>query len=184
MIAEKLGLSALFENLRDMLLGKLQSVIDSVLILPSSIGEFILDMRDSLKEKIHEVVTAVTNLPDLIINGIKRIFVPDADIVNGKIDALKNEMYRLGVVSYDMSGIFNKEQPFEDITCTIMGSQVTIVNMAVVDKVVTHFRGVIRGFMWLMLVFYNFNQFMGLIGQKSMTLGGIIATARTKGDDV
>lgn len=184
MIAEKLGLNTLIDNLREMLLGKLQNVIESILTLPSSIGDFIIDMRDSLKEKLHEVVTAVTNLPDLIVNGIKRIFIPDAEIVNGKIEALKKEMYRLGVVSYDMSGIFNSEKPFEDITCTVMGSKVTIVNMAVVDKVVTHFRGVIRGFMWLMLVFYNFNQFMGLIGQKSMTLGGIIATARSKGDDV
>ena len=54
---------------------------------------------------------------------------------------------------------------------------VTIVRMDVVDKVVKKFRPIIRGFMWLMLVFYNINQFLHFIGQESMTLGGIIKTA-------
>lgn len=70
-----------------------------------------------------------------------------------------------------MSAIMGKETVFSDITCTVFGQKVVIVRMDIVENAVLKFRAVIRGFMTLMLVIYNYNQFMGLIGQSQLTLG-------------
>ncbi len=103
-------------------------------------------------------------------------------MTQSKFDYFRSKLLDMGVDSYDMSGIFSNEKPFADITCTIRGQTVTIVRMDIVDDVVIKFRPVIRGFMWLMLVFYNYNQFMHFIGQGSLTLGGIIRTASAKSE--
>lgn len=168
------------------LFASLQSVLSDTLekikLIPSSIGTFINDMRDKIVDKLTIVVSGIVSLPDKIFEGIKFIFVPDSDYLANRIDYLREQVQRIGVASYDMSAILGKETPLEDIKVSIRGKQVTIINMGIVDKVVLKFRSVIRGFMWLMLVFYNYNQFMGVIGQRSMTLGGIISTVSHKED--
>lgn len=153
-------------------------MIDAVLSIPSKIKDF----RDDMVQKLRDIIDGILNLPEKIKDAIKALFLPSDGFIEGKIDHFRQKLLGMGVDTYDMGSIFSKEQPFEDITCTIRGQTVTIVRMDVVDKVVKKFRPAIRGFMWLMLVFYNYNQFMGFIGQKSLTLGGIIRTAQGKGE--
>lgn len=169
LIAQKLGLDNLFSNL-----------ISNVLSLPSSIGAFIDDMRDAVVGKLVSVIDGIKELPDKIVKGITRIFIPEDGFIDGKIAELQASMVALGVDAYDMSGIFSQEKPLQDITVNLYGHEVVIVDMGVVDGVLDYFRPVIRGFMYLLLVFYNFNQFMGLIGQQGVTLGGIINSVRSK----
>lgn len=147
--------------------------------IPSLIKDYIVDLRDSVLEKLRSIIQGIIDLPDKIGDAIKGLFLPSDGFIESKIDHFRNKLMSMGVDAYDMGSIFNKEQPFADITCTIRGQTVTIVRMDVVDKVVKKFRPIIRGFMWLMLVFYNINQFMRFIGQEGMTLGGIIKTADT-----
>lgn len=108
--------------------------------------------------------TAVYHTRDIGFTGkigdaIKGLFLPSDGFIEGKIEHFREKLLCMGIDTYDMGSIFNTEQPFADITCTIRGQTVTIVRMDVVDKVVKKFRPIIRGFMWLMLVFYNINQF-------------------------
>lgn len=148
-------------------------MIDAVLTIPSKIKDF----RNDMVQKLRDIIDGILNLPEKIKDAIKALFLPSDGFIEGKIDHFRQKLLGMGIDTYDMGSIFNKEQPFEDITCTIRGQTVTIVRMDVVDKVVKKFRPIIRGFMWLMLVFYNINQFLHFIGQESMTLGGIIKTA-------
>lgn len=111
-----------------------------------------------------------------MINGIKEVFIPDAEFISGKVEYLKNEFLSLGIGFYDMSDIFNEERPFEDITTTIRGQKVVIVNMDIVKNAVEEFRPVIRGLLVLFLMIYNYNQFMGLIGQQGITIGSVTRT--------
>lgn len=157
-------------------------MIDTVVSLPSKIKGYILDLRDTVLEKLRSIIQGILDLPDKMGDAIIGLFLPSDGFIEGKIDHFRQKLLGMGVDTYDMGTIFNNEQPFEDITCIIRGQTVTIVRMDVVDKVVKKFRPTIRGFMWLMLVFYNYNQFMGFIGQKGMTLGGIIRTAQGKGE--
>lgn len=99
------------------------------------------------------------------------------------MDYLKEQFELLGVATYDMSSIMGKETPLEDITCTIMGQTVTIVRMDIVNTGIQKFRAVIRGFSALLLVMYNYDMFMGLIGQQGMQLGSLIRSAKKGGDE-
>lgn len=152
------------------------NMIDAVLSMPSKIK----DLRDDMVQKLRDIIDGILDLPDKIGDAIKGLFLPSDGFIESKIQHFRDKLYAMGIDTYDMGSIFNKEQPFADITCTIRGQTVIIVRMDVVDMVVKKFRPVIRGFMWLMLVFYNINQFLRFIGQEGMTLGGIVKTADTE----
>ncbi len=176
-VAVKETLSGIPSLIRDHIKDIFSNMIDTVVSLPGKINGYIVDLRDTVLEKLRSIIQGILDLPDKIGNSIKGLFLPSDGFIEGKIQHFRDKLYSMGVDTYDMESIFNKEQPFADITCTIKGQTVTIVRMDVVDKVVKKFRPVIRGFMWLMLVFYNINQFLRFIGQEGMTLGGIVKTA-------
>lgn len=161
----------------------IQILKEAVLNIPDIIEEFILDMKNGIIDKINNIIRNITDLPSLMIEKLKDFLLPDTEFINSKLEHFRARLLSMGVDTYDMGHIFNKEQPFEDLTANVRGHKVVVVNMNVVDLVVKKFRPVIRGFLWLMLVFYNFNQFMGFIGQQGVTVGSIIRTATSKGDD-
>lgn len=175
-LAEKLGLDALFSALSD----KVAAVRDGVLSIPETLRGYIMDLQDAILEKQQFIVDGILNAPEKIGDAIAGLFLPSDSFIEGKIEHFREKLLGMGVDTYDMGAIFNREQPFADITCTIRGQTVTIVRMEFVDSAVKKFRPVIRGFIWLMLLFYNFNQFMHFIGQEGMTLGGIVRTADAK----
>lgn len=152
-----------------------QDMIKNVLLLPLRLK----DIYDIIIEKAKSIIDGILELPTKIGDAIKGLFVPSDGFFETKIEHFRKKLLGMGIDTYDMGSIFSEGKPFDDITCTIMGQEVTIIKMDVVEKVVLKFRPVIRGFMWLMMVFYNFNQFMGFIGQDGVTLGGIIKTAST-----
>lgn len=141
----------------------------------------------SFSNWFNSVVASIKELPsriiDGLIEGIKTIFIPREEFINEKVDYLKEQFELLGVATYDMSSIMGKETPLEDITCTIMGQTVTIVRMDIVNTGIQKFRAVIRGFIALLLVMYNYDMFMGLIGQQGMQLGSLIRSAKKGGDE-
>lgn len=176
-VAVKETLSGIPSLIRDHIKDIFSNMIDTVVSLPSKIKGYILDLRDTVLEKLRSIIQGILDLPDKIGDAIMGLFLPSDGFIEGKIQHFRDKLYSMGIDTYDMGSIFNTEQPFTDITCTIRGQTVIIVRMDVVDKVVKMFRPVIRGFMWLMLVFYNINQFLRFIGQEGMTLGGIVKTA-------
>ena len=105
---------------------------------------------------------------------------PSDEFIQQKVSYLEQSFLDLGIGFYDMSEIFSKEKPFEDITVNMYGKSIVIVDMDLVDSAIAYFRPVIRGFIVLLLCIYNYNQFMGFIGQGSMTLGSIIRSVRSE----
>lgn len=104
-----------------------------------------------------------------ILDGIKGIFIPSDGFIEDKLEILKtNFVNAFGVTAYDMSLIFNEKQGFEDITCTLYGQTVTIVDMDNVVKGILKFRPIIRGFIVLLMIYYNINQCLSFIGQGSI----------------
>lgn len=175
--AVKETLSGIPSLIRDHIKDIFSNMIDTVVSLPGKIKSYIVDLRDTVLEKLRSIIQGILDLPEKIGDAIKGLFLPSDGFIEGKIEHFREKLLGMGIDTYDMGPIFNTEEPFADITCTIRGQTVTIVRMDVVDKVVKKFRPIIRGFMWLMLVFYNINQFLYFIGQEGMTLGGIIRTA-------
>ena len=132
----------------------------------------------SITDWLDSIVTSIKNLPlkiaEAFLDMLKTLFIPDSEYINEKVEYIKNQFIKLGVANYDMSALFNKETPLSDITCNIMGHEVVIVRMSLVEKGILKFRAIIRGFIILLMVMYNYNQFMGLIGQPPISLGALI----------
>ncbi|PPK82240.1 hypothetical protein BXY41_103456 [Lacrimispora xylanisolvens] len=128
---------------------------------------------------LRNVVNAISSLPGKIGNSIldilKSLFIPADGYLEEKINYLVQRFkVAFGITPYDMSGMFSSEKALADIKITIYGVTATVVEMDYVIEALAVFRKIIRGFICLLLLFYNINQFLGFIGQAPITLGALI----------
>lgn len=67
--------------------------------LGDRIGTFFTDLFTKLGNWFSDVGTAISTLGTNILNGIKEVFVPDAEYISGKMEALYNKFGFLQVIS-------------------------------------------------------------------------------------
>lgn len=137
------------------------------------------DSSPGIISGLRSVVNAISSLPSKIGNSIldilKSLFIPADGFLEGKINYIVDRFkVAFGITPYDMSSMFSSEKALSDITVTMYGSTATIVKMDYVIEALAVFRKIIRGFICLLLLFYNINQFLGFIGQAPITLGALI----------
>lgn len=136
-------------------------------------------------ENIVDVIKdGASKITDGIIGGVKSIFIPEDGYIEKKIKEMQKEFDSMGVVVYDMSVLFGKSSPIEDITVEIKGTRAVIFDSASLEYALDKFRPIIRGFFMLLLVFYNANQYLGFIGQMGVSVSGFVGVvngARGKG---
>lgn len=130
----------------------------------------------SLGNWFASLANEVTQIPIAFVNGVMSIFIPDKEFIVGKVEYLTEQFKTLGIGSLDMSAMFKGEKPIDDIKVNMYGQSITIVRMDIVNSALRKFRSVIRGFIGLLLILYNYNQFMALIGQPGITFGAHIKT--------
>ena len=165
------GLGDFFASIIDWL----SSIAKSISEIPSRIGEFLENLGTSL-------LNGLEKLGNTILDGIKRIFIPDMEVINSKIDYLKNRfMVAFGISDYDVSFMFISEKALGDITINILGTNVTIVSMKFVIEALATFRPILRGFLALLLIYYHIDQFLNFIGQSSSARGGHIPIEQKQG---
>lgn len=134
---------------------------------------------------LRDVVNAVLSLPTKIVNGIqsflKTLFIPQEGFIEEKINSLVEKFKSaFGITAFDMSLVFTGSKAVTDIDVSLYGRTMTIVDTSYLTDALDFFRPVIRGFIFLMLFFYNLNQFMGFIGQAPLTLGALIGIKNGK----
>lgn len=140
---------------------------------------------DNIGSALSSVVDVITNLPQLIIDGIgnllKSIFLPSDGFIEEKLDFLKRKFeVTFGIGAYDISHVFSEEKALTDVKISFYGKNLTLVKMKYVLNALATFRPVIRGFIALLLVFYNINQFLAMVGCAPVTLGALFSL--DKGD--
>lgn len=79
----------------------LLEIKNSINELPDKFGTYF----DSIEESLGGINTAISNVPNLILEGIKSLFVPDADFIPGKVQALQSKY----------SFLLPVKQTFEDL---------------------------------------------------------------------
>lgn len=137
------------------------------------------DSNSGIISGLRDVVNAITSLPSKIGNSIldilKSLFIPADGYLEEKINYLVERFKgAFAITPYDMSSVFSSEKEMSDITITIFGTTATIVQMDYVIEALSKFRKIIRGFIALLLLFYNINQFLAFIGQAPVSLGALI----------
>lgn len=137
------------------------------------------DIREIIFEETQDILTAIKNLPAVLVDGIAGLFLPSEEFLDDALARINAKLDSFGIAPYDMSGIFDggDENPFKDIKITIYGQTVTIVSFAYLPMFLDKFRPVIRGLLVLFMIYFTINQLLQLFG-----LAGIMQTGK-KGDE-
>lgn len=148
--------------------------------IPGQVWGFFENSFSALTSVFKNTYDFVITIPEKIFEGIKSIFVPREEVVNEKIDSLKNVFVTtFGIESYDLSNVLGVETQITDqkgiINIAGFDFNVTFLDVTYIVKAVSTFRPYIRGFIVLLMIFYNINQFLTLIGQHPISLGVLIS---------
>lgn len=136
---------------------------------------------NAFSDTLGKIVDGILSIPEAVGEFIKNLFVPKDGEMDKALDKLKSAFGGL-LYSYELTSLATGSKEFGDITCTLYGKKVTILDASLVLKGVGFFRSIIRGFIALLLVLFNVNQFLGFIGQPAISIVGGIR-AMTQGGD-
>ena len=148
----------------------------------SGILDFLSPLWDWLTrivDGLSSIAQSILNLPGLIVEGIKSLFIPDQTTIQADVTRLAdNFKAATGVSVVDFGSVFGQEQkagPGDvDGTIYIYGVgdiSATFADFSFVSQAVDFFRPYIRGFFVLLLAFYNVNQFLAFIRAGSVSNG-------------
>jgi hypothetical protein len=156
--------------------GTITGIVQSILNFVKSIPDILRSILDFLK-----------SIPTLIINGIKSIFVPSDGFIEDAIDEIKTSFNeKFGGGNWMVSDAFGAEKAMDNqnVTMNFGGYEFTftIIDWSYAKNAIDDFRPYIRGFLALLLCLYSTNQFLGLIGQPTLsTLGSAVPSDKGKG---
>lgn len=166
-----------------------KSLWETIKGIPNLVFNAFVDALNNIGGKIKDVWQAVTDLPSLILEGIKAVFIPDteelkADVL-GLVDSVSHT-FNLGIDSKDWLVDSFSEQAVSDVESDYkihgVGTfHLTFLDVTYLKRGVEYFRPIIRGFIVLLLMFFNYKQVLTFIGQDP----AMYNTARNnaKGED-
>jgi len=119
----------------------------------------------------------IKSIPPLILDGLKALFIPSDGEIEGVIDEIKTAFNdKLGVGQWSVDSAFGAEKAMEDSTTTLQFGGYTftvkLIDWSYVKNALGKFRPYIRGFLAFLLCLYSTNQFLGLIGQPTLSTIG------------
>jgi hypothetical protein len=158
-------------TLGEKLSGFFSTLGDKVSSLGTSIGSFFTDLWKNLGDSLTSGWEIVSGIPDACLEGLKGLFIPTEEDITSIVDDIK-ETYSGLLIDYDLKALWSSSKSIEDVKVTMYGSTVTVVDTSIFKKVIKEIRPYIRGFLALLLVLFNINQFLALIGQSPISLGG------------
>lgn len=151
----------------DALRGLLNGIKDAVTSLPSQLKGFF----DSIKD-------AILGLPTLILDGIKAIFIPDAEYIETSFNGFLSELkMKFGVDFGFFESLFQGESAVDDVKGNYTIPGVGAFNLTFLDtsffiQGVTYFRPFIRGFLVFLMMLYHIRQLIGFFGYNAGVIGG------------
>lgn len=136
----------------------------------------------SLWNWLGDILESITDIPELVLDGIRNIFVPDIDVIKSEFDGLMSTLKsKLGVDVYDLDSLFITSSAPEDIEASysvgLFSYSGKFVDFTWFIYAVERLRGYIRGFLVLLLLIFNVRQALSMFGLSS----GEIASASDGG---
>lgn len=140
--------------------------------IPGLIYEKFTDILTTIASRLQSLVDAITSLPSLILDGIKDIFVPDTVAIEQEFNTLLDNLYsKMGIFQYDLDNLFaDSKQPgnIEGSFATTLWSYTgAFVDFSWLVRGVEYFRPIIRGFLVLLMFFYNVRMALSMFGLSS-----------------
>ena len=147
------------------------------------IYEKFTDILNTIATKLQSVIDTLTGIPSLILNGIKDIFVPDTAVIEQEFNALLDKLEdKMGIFQYDLDNLFADSMQPGNIEGTF-GTTLWSYTGAFVDfrwliQGVEYFRPIIRGFLVLLMFFYNVRMALSMFGLSSGEIASAAASRR------
>lgn len=121
-------------------------------------------------EWLKNIFDTIVALPKAILDGIKEIFIPDLEDIeetfNNSVITIKN---KFGFQQFHLDSLFGSsvapENIDSDYSINGVGTlKLTFFNTKYLIDGINYFRPFIRGFLILLLIFYNVKNFLSFIG--------------------
>lgn len=148
----------------------------------SSLGQKIANLptliADALTSAFNSVKDAVLSLPSLILNGIKEIFIPDTQALENEFLAFIRELkFQFNFDTEFFENILTDGTPVQDVdeeySIPGLGTlQLKFLDTKYLYQGVEYFRPFIRGFLVLLLGFFNIKMLLGFIRQDAGVVTG------------
>lgn len=146
--------------------------MESIQSLPQLIANAIAYLFDNVVNAITSVGNFIKELGTTILDGIKAIFIPDTEVIRTNFDNMVATIKsKLGFDTGDLYALENiGAEAITDTTGSYTISGVGTFNLTFLDtsflkQGIEFFRPLLRGFIVLMLLLYNYKQILTLIGQ-------------------
>lgn len=120
----------------------------------------------------------ILDIPNKIKEGLKEIFVPDTEYIESSFESFRNELkMKFSFDTEFFDTLFDDERPVTDIFTEYNIAGVGSFNLKVFDTKffydgVTYFRPFIRGFIVLLLAFYNVRMVLSFVRQDAGVVAG------------
>lgn len=144
---------------------------------------------DNLTNWFKSVFDSISNLPSLISDGLKDIFIPDVETLQADLEAaVENITSQFGIHFDTYDRLFDTEIAPEDVVedYNIPGIgtfKLKFLDTSYLINGVAFFRPFIRGFLVLLLLFYNWKQALTLFDQNPAIAGSAIQGLSSKGGE-
>ena len=184
-------LGNLIDSLRDWftsLIGGIGSLAEKVGSIPSLIWDVFKDAFGNVTDFLGWIWDSIVELPSTIIEGLKEIFVPDTDDISSQFNALLDTLKMKFNFNTDFfTSIYDTEMPVTDVNGDYYIKGVGNLRLKFFDAKyvydgVTYFRPFIRGFIVLLLAFYNVRMVLSFIRQDAGMLVGKSSSTSPKED--
>lgn len=171
------------------LLDGIKGVWQSIINLPSRIAsalssafDSVVNVLTSLKNTLvgwlSDIWDSIKSLPKSILDGIKDIFVPDSGYIDTAFNSFINDIKaKFNIDTSAFENLFTSEKPVEDVYIDyeingIGKKKFKVLDTSFLKQGVEFFRPIIRGFIVLMLLFYNIRQLIGFFGYDAGVVAG------------
>ena len=139
----------------------------------------------SISDSFKSLWESIKEIPSAIGNTIKDIFVPDSEAIASSVNRLKDGIRTaFGVDALDISTVFGGSVAIDDsnhAADSYLGidiSGTSFLNTSWLKTSIQTFRPYIRGFIVLLLLLYNTNQFLAFIGAGTLSSLGSSLTSK------
>ena len=148
----------------------LSNIFSAIGSIATTIISWFANIFLTLWDWLGRLVDNILALPKAILDGIKEIFIPDIEeiesIFNTTVSSIKS---KFGFQEFHLDTLFGSSSEPQNITSSYniagVGSfNLTFFNTEYMIKGVNYFRPFIRGFMVLLICFYNVKNFLSFIG--------------------
>ena len=117
---------------------------------------------------LQRLLDSILSIPQSILDGLIDLVVPDSNYLDDLVDEFNLRIFSPLGLDYDFSSRFGGEKPLNDIYFDFWGQRVKIVDFSWFIRFWGSIKGIIRGFIVFLLIIFNINQFLSLIGQPSI----------------